>query len=105
MRKAALSQPVNLIFLLRAQAARQMPRKRNSPCCRAARETVNGAARSIDQLTNLQGVDEADLGNFCFDGCLSGGARTSEPHLVLELRRKSDIPKGFTYLQDLGLVA
>lgn len=30
---------------------------------------------------------------------------TSEPHLVLELRRKSDIPKGFAYLQDLGLVA
>lgn len=30
---------------------------------------------------------------------------TSDPHLVLELRRKSDIPKGFAYLQDLGLVA
>lgn len=28
----------------------------------------------------------------------------SEPHLVLELRRKSDIPKGFAYLQNLGLV-
>ncbi|MEL6573150.1 MAG: sugar phosphate isomerase/epimerase family protein [Pseudomonadota bacterium] len=28
----------------------------------------------------------------------------SEPHLVLELRRKSDIPAGFTYLRDLGLV-
>jgi sugar phosphate isomerase/epimerase len=30
---------------------------------------------------------------------------TSDPHLVLELRRKSDIPKGFAYLQGLGLVA
>ena len=30
---------------------------------------------------------------------------TSDPHLVLEPRRKSDIPKGFAYLQDLGLVA
>jgi sugar phosphate isomerase/epimerase len=29
---------------------------------------------------------------------------TSEPHLVLELRRKSDIPEGFRYLKDLGLV-
>ncbi|WP_299046919.1 sugar phosphate isomerase/epimerase family protein [uncultured Tateyamaria sp.] len=29
----------------------------------------------------------------------------SEPHLVLELRRKSDIPKGFAYLKGLGLVA
>ncbi|MDA0185872.1 MAG: sugar phosphate isomerase/epimerase [Proteobacteria bacterium] len=29
---------------------------------------------------------------------------TAEPHLVLELRCKSDIPKGFAYLQDLGLV-
>lgn len=28
----------------------------------------------------------------------------SEPHLVLELRRKSDIPKGFEYLKSLGLV-
>lgn len=27
----------------------------------------------------------------------------SEPHLVLELRRKSDIPQGFAYLRDLGL--
>lgn len=26
------------------------------------------------------------------------------PHLVLELRRKSDIPQGFSYLQGLGLV-
>ncbi|WP_299865791.1 sugar phosphate isomerase/epimerase [uncultured Roseobacter sp.] len=28
----------------------------------------------------------------------------SAPHLVLELRRKSDIPAGFAYLQGLGLV-
>lgn len=28
----------------------------------------------------------------------------SKPHLVLELRRKSDIPQGFAYLRDLGLV-
>ncbi|MEL6312720.1 MAG: sugar phosphate isomerase/epimerase family protein [Pseudomonadota bacterium] len=28
----------------------------------------------------------------------------SEPHLVLELRRKSDIPQGFAYLKRLGLV-
>lgn len=28
----------------------------------------------------------------------------SEPHLVLELRRKSDIPAGFAYLESLGLV-
>lgn len=28
---------------------------------------------------------------------------TSEPHLVLELRRKADIPAGFTYLKNLGL--
>lgn len=28
----------------------------------------------------------------------------SDPHLVLELRRKSDIPAGFAYLRDLGLV-
>ncbi len=28
----------------------------------------------------------------------------SAPHLVLELRRKADIPKGFGYLRDLGLV-
>ena len=28
----------------------------------------------------------------------------SEPHLVLELRRKSDIPQGFAYLAGLGLV-
>jgi sugar phosphate isomerase/epimerase len=28
----------------------------------------------------------------------------SDPHLVLELRRKSDIPAGFAYLQSLGLV-
>lgn len=28
----------------------------------------------------------------------------SAPHLVLELRHKSDIPKGFAYLQGLGLV-
>ncbi len=27
----------------------------------------------------------------------------SAPHLVLELRRKSDIPQGFAYLRDLGL--
>ncbi len=81
-----------------------MPRKQNPPCCHAAKETVNGAARSIDQLTNLQGVDEAELGNFCFDSCVSEGAGISEPHLFLELRRKSNIPKGFTYLQDLGLV-
>ena len=31
-------------------------------------------------------------------------AWTSDPHLVLELRRKSDIPQGFSYLQSLGLV-
>ena len=31
------------------------------------------------------------------------GERNSEPHLVLELRRKSDIPQGFAYLKDLGL--
>ena len=30
---------------------------------------------------------------------------TSEPHLVLELRRKSDIPQGFAFLKGLGLVA
>jgi len=30
---------------------------------------------------------------------------TSDPHLVLELRRKSDIPQGFAYLKSLGLVA
>lgn len=29
---------------------------------------------------------------------------TSRPHLVLELRRKSDIPAGFSYLKGLGLV-
>lgn len=29
----------------------------------------------------------------------------SAPHLVLELRRKSDIPAGFAYLKSLGLVA
>lgn len=29
---------------------------------------------------------------------------TSEPHLLLELRRKADIPAGFAYLQSLGLV-
>ena len=28
----------------------------------------------------------------------------SEPHLVLELRRKSEIPAGFAYLKGLGLV-
>lgn len=28
----------------------------------------------------------------------------SQPHLVLELRRKSDIPQGFAYLKGLGLV-
>lgn len=28
---------------------------------------------------------------------------TSSPHLVLELRTKSDIPKGFAYLENLGL--
>ena len=28
----------------------------------------------------------------------------SDPHLVLELRRKSDIPQGFAYLKSLGLV-
>jgi sugar phosphate isomerase/epimerase len=28
----------------------------------------------------------------------------SQPHLVLELRRKTDIPKGFAYLKSLGLV-
>jgi len=28
----------------------------------------------------------------------------SAPHLVLELRDKADIPKGFAYLRDLGLV-
>lgn len=28
----------------------------------------------------------------------------STPHLVLELRRKTDIPAGFTYLKELGLV-
>lgn len=28
----------------------------------------------------------------------------SEPHLVLELRRKSDIPQGFEFLRNLGLV-
>lgn len=28
----------------------------------------------------------------------------SDPHLVLELRRKSDIPQGFAYLKGLGLV-
>ena len=27
----------------------------------------------------------------------------SEPHLVLELRDKSEIPKGFAHLRDLGL--
>lgn len=31
-------------------------------------------------------------------------ACTSEPHLVLELRRKSDIPTGFAHLKTLGLV-
>jgi sugar phosphate isomerase/epimerase len=31
-------------------------------------------------------------------------ACTSKPHLVLELRRKSDIPNGFAYLKNLGLV-
>lgn len=30
--------------------------------------------------------------------------RSSAPHLVLELRRKADIPAGFEYLQALGLV-
>ncbi|MEL6510651.1 MAG: sugar phosphate isomerase/epimerase family protein [Pseudomonadota bacterium] len=29
---------------------------------------------------------------------------TTDPHLVLELRRKSDIPQGFAYLEGLGLV-
>ncbi|MEJ8561124.1 sugar phosphate isomerase/epimerase family protein [Yoonia sp. GPGPB17] len=29
----------------------------------------------------------------------------SAPHLVLELRNKADIPRGFSYLQGLGLVA
>ncbi len=29
---------------------------------------------------------------------------TSKPHLVLELRRKTDIPAGFAYLKGLGLV-
>ena len=29
---------------------------------------------------------------------------TSDPHLVLELSRKADIPKGYTYLKSLGLV-
>ena len=29
---------------------------------------------------------------------------TSSPHLVLELRRKSDIPQGFAFLERLGLV-
>ncbi len=29
----------------------------------------------------------------------------SAPHLVLELRRKSDIPRGFAYLRDLGVAA
>ncbi len=29
---------------------------------------------------------------------------TSDPHLVLELRRKGDIPKGYAYLRSLGLV-
>ena len=29
---------------------------------------------------------------------------SSAPHLVLELRRKSDIPQGFAYLKGLGLV-
>ena len=28
---------------------------------------------------------------------------TSDPHLVLELRNKADIPKGFAYLKELGL--
>lgn len=28
-----------------------------------------------------------------------------DPHLVLELRNKADIPKGFAYLEQLGLVA
>ena len=28
----------------------------------------------------------------------------SDPHLVLELRHKSDIPRGFSYLETLGLV-
>ncbi|SMR81266.1 Sugar phosphate isomerase/epimerase [Aliiroseovarius halocynthiae] len=32
------------------------------------------------------------------------GDCTSQPHLVLELRRKTDIPKGFEYLKSLGLV-
>lgn len=31
------------------------------------------------------------------------GDCSSEPHLVLELRRKSDIPAGFAYLKGLGL--
>ena len=29
---------------------------------------------------------------------------TSDPHLVLKLRRTSDIPQGFSYLKSLGLV-
>ncbi|SLN20154.1 fructoselysine 3-epimerase [Pseudoruegeria aquimaris] len=31
------------------------------------------------------------------------GECESEPHLVLELRNKADIPKGFAYLSELGL--
>lgn len=32
------------------------------------------------------------------------GDCTSAPHLVLELRRKSDIPTGYKFLHSLGLV-